>query len=156
LSLENNVSHHDYQPTGKHKRIPIEFSKRRLREDTEVTLELLERLDNGGGAVRAADLGRKWHDVLGLLLLGLGLEVAGPDLDVLDVLGEERQNVDIGVLEQLIAGVLSEGLAEMGLVLAVWLEQFCHWCLGMLGNVLDQARQGHWEGWERLSCHVDG
>jgi hypothetical protein len=156
LSLKSHVSHHGRQSTGKHKRIPIEFGERRLGEDTEVALELLERLDNGGGAVRPADFGRKWHDVLGLLLLGLGLEVAGPDLDVLGVVGEERQNVDIGVLEQLIAGVLSEGLAEMGLVLAVWLEQFCHWCLGMLGNMLDQAGQGHREGWERLGHHVDG
>ena len=60
----------------------------------------------------------------------------------------------MGVFEQFIASILGKGLAEMGLVLAIWLQQFHHRGVGVLVNVLDEAREGHGQGWGGVGCHI--
>lgn len=133
--------------------IPVELDEGRLGEDIEVALELLDRLDDGGRAVGPAHLGGQRHDVLCLLFLRFALELARPDLDAGDVVGEERQDIDMGVLEQLVASILGKGLAEMGLVLAIGRQQLDHGGLGVLGDVLDQACQGHRQGRDGVGRH---
>lgn len=159
LSLKKSVSRGSFpsrrtwKHEHKHQHIPVEFNERRLGEDVEVALEFLKGLDNGWGAVWASNLGRQRHNVLGLLLLRFGLEVPGLDLDVVGVLSVKRQDIDMGVLEQLVAGVLGEDLTQMRLILAIRLQNLHHGRLWVLANVLDKAGQRHREGWGRLGCH---
>lgn len=138
-----------------HKHVPVEFGERRLGEYVEVALELLEGRNNGRRTVWPPNLGWERHDVFGAFLLGFGRKVASPDLGVGGVLGEEREDIDVGILEQLIVRVLGESLAEMGLILAVRLQQFDHGCLRVLVDVVDQAGQGHRQSRGSLGRHLD-
>lgn len=144
-----------YACSAPREHVPIDFNERRLGKDIEVVLELLERLDNCSSAIWAPQLGRERHNILGLLRLRFVLQLASSDLDVGDVLGEERQDVDERVLEQLTSRVLGKSPAEMGLVLAIWFQQFPHGRLGVLRDVLDHAGQGHWEGGRSARCHPE-
>jgi hypothetical protein len=118
-------------------------------------LELFQGRNNGGRVVWPSNPRRKRHDVLGLLLLRFGLQVTGPNLDAGGIFGEERQDVDMGVLEQLIVGVLGKSLAEVGFILAKWLQHFHHRRVWVLADMLHQAGQGHGEGWGYGGRHLD-
>lgn len=129
----------DNRGAGRNDVVPVQLDQRRLGKDVEVPLEVLVRLDNGGGLVWTAHVFGQGHDVACSLLLRLGLDVAGPDLDVGGVVCEERQDVDVGVLEQLRVRLLSVDLTKTGLIVTVGLEEVDHGGLWVVGDVLDQV-----------------
>lgn len=119
--------------------VPVQLDKRRLGEDVEVFAELLMGLDNSGRLVCAAHVFGKRHDVARLLLIGFGLKVSGSHLDVGGVVCEERQDIDVGVLEQLRVRLLSVCLTKTSLIFTVRLEKLNHGGRWVVGDVLDQV-----------------
>lgn len=61
----------------------------------------------------------------------------------------------MGVLEQLVVRVLGERLTDVGLIFAVRLQQFGHRRLGVLVDILDQARKGDGQGRRGIRCHLE-
>ena len=97
----------------------------------------------------------KGHDVLVLLLLGLGGEISSTGGDALSVLREERKDVDIRVVQARVLTVLGKNGTKLRLVLAVGGHDLDHWFFRMVGDVIDQLRVGSW-GLIELDSHGDG
>lgn len=142
--LGNRQDAVDNGGAGRNDIVPVQLDKRRLGEDVEVSLELLVGLNDSGRLVWTTHVFGKGHDVSRPLLFGLRLNVAGPDLDVGGVVCEERQDVDVGVLEQLGVRLLSVGLTKTSLIFTVRLEEFDHGGLWVVGDMLDQVTVGDW------------
>lgn len=143
--LGNRQDAVDDRGTSSNDIVPVQLDKRRLGKDVEVLPEVLVRLDNGRGLVWTAHVLGKGHNVSGPLLFRLGLEVAGPDLDVGGVVREEREDVDVGVLEQLRVRLLSIGLTKTSLIFTIRLEELDHGGLRVVGDVLDQVTVRDWQ-----------
>ena len=145
---------HDRRARGNHV-APVELNERRLGEDIEVTLELLQRLNNGRRSGWATHVVGQWHDVAGLLFLALAAGVSCSDGNGRSVLVEKGEHVDMRVLERLGIGLLSKHSTEMGLVLAVWLNEFRQGSIWMLRHVLDEVCMAGWQLRERSGSHVE-
>lgn len=67
----------------------------------------------------AALLVGECHNVLGLVLLRLSGEVASTGSDEVCIIGEERQDIDVGVIESRILAVLRKDATKSSFVLAI-------------------------------------
>lgn len=131
---------------GRHDVIPVHVGERVLGKDAKVLLEILQRRDGGGRTVGASLVIGESHDVPVLFLFGFLGEVPGAGGDALGVLGEERKNIDVWVIEARVLAILGEDGTELGLVPAVRANDVDERLVGVVGNEVDQLRMGSWDG----------
>lgn len=130
------------RPGGNHI-VPIKIDQRRFRENVEVVLELLERLNNSGRPVWSPLVIGEGHYVplsLGLRLKG---RASGSNPDVMGVSCEKGEDIQILLLEYLIIRILGICLTQPRLILSVGLEQFDHRRVWVFGDVSRQLLMGN-------------
>ena len=140
--LGNRQDAVDHRGTRSNDIIPVQLNQRRLGKNIKILPKLLVRLDNSGRLIGTAHFLGKGHDVARPLLFGLGVDVAGADLDGGGVVGEERQDVDVGVLEQLRVRLLGVGLAKTVFIVTVGLDELDQGSLRVVGDVRGQVAVG--------------
>lgn len=98
--------------------------------------------------MRAALVVRKSHDVLGLFFLGLGLEVSGASGDEFGVFSEERDHIEIRVIEDRVLAILGIDGSQVCFILAIWLQYLDNRLVFVVKDVLGQLRVRRRELWE--------
>lgn len=88
--------------------------------------------------VRATLVFGERHDVLGFFQVGLSLQVSSASGDEVGVLSEEREDIQVGIVQDGILAVLGIDGAQIGLELAVGLHDLDHGFLRVLRDVSSQ------------------
>lgn len=72
------------------------------------------------------------HDIPRLVFVGLGLEVSSTSSDEFGVLGEEREDIEVRVVQDRVLTVLGVDGTQSGLIAAVGVYDFNHRFVGVL------------------------
>lgn len=86
--------------------------------------------------MRAAFVIWENHDILGLFLFGLSLEVSGTGGDELGVFGEKRNHIEVRVVKNRILTILGIDGSQFSFILAIRLKYFSDGCFFVIKDVL--------------------
>lgn len=118
---------------------PVQVGKRGLREDVEVRLEFLQRLDNCRAAIGLPLLSVKRHDVLFLLDIRFSGEVACTNSGIGFLTSEDWGNVQERVSECGVVWLLSKDFADFRVESFVRLNELSHERVGVGGDVREEV-----------------